>query len=203
MGDKILNIFVLSTGRCGSTTFAKACAHIVNYSSAHESLARRLGADRLAYPDNHIESDNRLSWLLGRLDRAYGDAAFYVHLKRDDEQTVESFVKRYSEGIVAAYRSAILMGPEFDDDPRKVSLDYVRTVNANIEFFLKDKTNKMNFRLENAETDFADFWKRIGAAGDYESALAEFRTSHNATKIQKPVIQRVFDRVRKVLDLPK
>ena len=32
-----MNVFILNTGRCGSRTFARACAHITNYTSAHES----------------------------------------------------------------------------------------------------------------------------------------------------------------------
>jgi len=74
------NIFVLSTGRCGSTTFYKACSHFSNYTSGHETLSSKLGIQRFAYPAFHIESDNRLSWLLGRLDTEYGNSAFYVHL---------------------------------------------------------------------------------------------------------------------------
>ena len=85
-----MNVFVLSTGRCGSTTFIKACSHITNYSSAHESLSTRTGKQRLNYPENHIEADNRLSWLLGRLDNTYGDDAFYVHLNRNIEDTIAS-----------------------------------------------------------------------------------------------------------------
>jgi hypothetical protein len=31
----------------------------------------------VAYPDSHIESGNRLSCFLGRLENAFGDWAFY------------------------------------------------------------------------------------------------------------------------------
>ena len=66
-----MNIFVLCTGRCGSMTFTKACGHIDNFSSAHESRCGRLGNERLAYPENHIEVDNRLSW--DDFNGRYGD----------------------------------------------------------------------------------------------------------------------------------
>jgi hypothetical protein len=66
------NIFVLCTGRCGSTTFIKAAGHIRNYSAAHESRTEELGHARFAYPNFHIEADNRLSWLLGRVDTLFG-----------------------------------------------------------------------------------------------------------------------------------
>ena len=86
-----MNIFVLSTGRCGSMTLDKFCKHITNYTSAHES---RNNLD-FKYPPNHIEIDNRLSWFLGRLDKIYGDDAFYVHLKRDDLKVAKSYQNRF------------------------------------------------------------------------------------------------------------
>ncbi|MEW8461604.1 MAG: hypothetical protein AB2653_14955 [Candidatus Thiodiazotropha endolucinida] len=78
-----MNIFILNAGRCGSTTFVQACQHISNYSAAHESRSTLTGKQRLSYPDNHIEADNRLCWLLGRLEREYGNDAYYVHLTRN------------------------------------------------------------------------------------------------------------------------
>ena len=125
-----MNIFVLCTGRCGSTTFTRACEHITNFSSSHESLCKFLGVERFEYPKNHIEVDNRLSWLIGRLDKAYGDEAFYVHLKREDSLVAKSFTKRYGGGIIKAYRgNGIIMGLPEAIDSMSVSLDYCRTVN--------------------------------------------------------------------------
>lgn len=64
------NVFVLCTGRCGSTTlFAQACQHIENYTASHESKIFLLGDKRLEYSQNHIEVDNRLSWFLGSLEK--------------------------------------------------------------------------------------------------------------------------------------
>lgn len=178
-----MNVFVLCTGRCGSTTFARACAHADNFSAAHESRSRYLGAQRFAYPQNHIEVDNRLSWLLGRLDRHYGDQAFYVHLTRDADKVADSYVKRYGGGIMKAYRGGgIIMGLPETTEPREVALDYCDTVNDNIALFLRDKTNTMNIRLESIEADFKNFWQRIGADGDLDAAMAEFERKHNASK---------------------
>src|SRR5262245_39334592 len=102
-----MNVFILNTGRCGSTTIIKACSYITNYTAAHESRTGLVGPDRLDYPPNHIEADNRLSWFLGRLERTYGNDAFYVHLKRQDAATARSFAQRYQYGIIKAYRDAI------------------------------------------------------------------------------------------------
>ena len=67
-----MNVFILNSGRCGSTTWIRACTHIDNFSAGHETRSHLSGDARLDYPDRHIEADNRLSWLLGRLDRQYG-----------------------------------------------------------------------------------------------------------------------------------
>jgi hypothetical protein len=177
-----MNVFVLCTGRCGSQTFAKACSHFSNYSSAHESRMALIGPERLRYPANHIEADNRLSWLLGRLDEIYADSAFYVHLRRDVAAVAASCVKRYNFGIMQAYRDpGIIMGLPKDTDPIAVAMDYCNTVNRNIELFLKDKSRRMTFWLESAPQDFPVFCDRIGAEGDLAAALSEFSIRHDDT----------------------
>ena len=76
-------VFVLSAGRAGSNTFAQACQHITNYTAGHESRVGMVADDKLSYPERHIEADNRLVWLLGRIEQQYGDEAYYVYLRRD------------------------------------------------------------------------------------------------------------------------
>lgn len=176
-----MNVFVLSTGRCGSTTFARACGHIRNYTVAHETHMKDLGTVRIAYPDRHIEVDNRLSWFLGRLDEKYGNGAFYVHLWRDREATAQSYARRNWLGyILFAYARGIYVGMEDELDWVAVARDYHDTVNANIRLFLKDKTRKMDFPLEQATALFPQFWARIGAKGDLPAALAEWSVAYNA-----------------------
>jgi hypothetical protein len=177
-----VNVFVLNAGRVGSTSFIRACEHITNYSAGHETRWGRLGADRFAYPERHIEGDNRLSWFLGRLDRAYGADAFYVHLRRDDAATAKSFSARREVGIMRAYRRGMVRNLPTDTDTEAISLDYLDTVNSNIELFLRDKPLTMDFALENAAADFKVFWDRIEAEGVFEAAVAEFDFNHNATE---------------------
>ena len=59
------------------------------YSVGHEQNVCLTGEDRFSYPDNHIEVDNRLSWLLGRLDSRHDSSTFYVHLTRDPKKVFE------------------------------------------------------------------------------------------------------------------
>ncbi|TWT56277.1 hypothetical protein [Allorhodopirellula solitaria] len=178
-----MNIFILSTGRCGSTTFERACSHISNYTASHESRVSKLGEERLNYKDNHIESDNRLAWFLGRLDKTYGDDAFYVHLKRDAEATASSYAKRLgSENIIPAYARGIYMSLPADIEAwsLEISRDYVNTVTENIEFFLRNKHSAMTIDLDEVRSGFAVFWERIDAEGDRDLALAEFDELYNA-----------------------
>jgi hypothetical protein len=180
-----MNVFVLSTGRAGSTTFAKACAHITNYTSGHESRRGTIGSKRLEYPANHIESDNRLSWLLGRLHERYGDDAFYVHLIRDREATARSFDVRWEwhHSIIRAYVQGILCSEACNQE---ACLDYWDTVNANIRIFIAGRPRAATVRLEHAAQDFATFWDDIGAEGNKEEALRQWSIPHNATQSRKP-----------------
>lgn len=189
-----MNVFVLNTGRCGSLTFTKACRHIANYTVAHESRSHLLGRARLDYPDNHIEVDNRLSWFLGRLDARYGDSAIYIHLKRNDAATATSFVRRYSEGIIDAYRRSVLMALSEDSLPESVCLDYCYTVNKNIELFLKGKSRTITLELESIKSDFPRFWQLVSAEGDLDAALREFEVTYNASPVArvKPATTRTF-----------
>ena len=176
-----MNIFILNTGRCGSTTFIKACEHINNYTCAHESLLTEIGAKRFNYPQDHIEADNRLSWLLGRLDEAYADNAFYVHLTRNPEDTASSFSKRIDFGILKAYEQGILLHEQHISPAIDIANDYIETVDNNIRLFLKDKSNKMDISIETIKSDFTDFWNKIGAEGDLDKALDEWQTNYNAS----------------------
>lgn len=161
----------------------RASSHITNFTAAHESLARTIGKTRLSYPDNHIESDNRLSWFLGRLDRAYGDNAYYVHLYRDPAGVADSYADRMQKGgIMYAYANGIYEGKRGTSHQlaREAAADYVETVTANIRSFLKDKSHQMDFDLARSKDAFAEFWDFVGAEGDRSAALAEWDQRHNS-----------------------
>jgi hypothetical protein len=81
--------------------------------------------------------------------------------------------------MIMAWHNAILkMSPVSRLD---AAADMVDAITENIRFFLKDKTHWMPFRVETAETEFPKFWDWIGAEGDLDAALAEFRVAHNST----------------------
>jgi hypothetical protein len=174
-----MNVFVLTTGRSGSLAFAEACRHITNYTSGHETRVGLLGTERFDYPPDHIEVDDRLSWFLGRLDEAWGDRAMYVHLRRNDELTAASRVRRWNKPGMRAYRNGILWDVDPDIDRMEVARDLNRTVNSNIRFFLRDKTQVMTIEIESIAEAFPSFWERIGAEGDLAAAMTEFAAGHH------------------------
>jgi hypothetical protein len=174
-----MNVFVLTTGRSGSLAFAEACRHISNYSAGHETRVGLLGADRLAYPPDHIEVDNRLAWLPGRLEAAYGDDAFYVHLRRDAGATAASMVRRWGKPAMRSYRQGILWDVDPTTDRVTLAADLVASLDSNIRHYLRDKTRTMTIDIETATSSFPAFWERIGAEGDLQAALAEFDARHH------------------------
>ncbi|MBF0220359.1 MAG: hypothetical protein HQL49_12650 [Gammaproteobacteria bacterium] len=176
-----MNIFILNSGRCGSTTFIAACQAIKNFSAAHESRIHLIGEARYAFPPHHIEADNRLSWSLGRLDRHFGNRAYYVHLQRQNESCAASFAKRSHFGIMRAYREGLLLGGAEGLSDHAIALDYLDTIESNIHLFLRDKSHVLPFQLEHASEDFAKFWHWIGATGDYQQAVACWQQRYNAS----------------------
>lgn len=176
-----MNVFVLCTGRCGSLTFTYACKNIKNYTSEHESKVNLLGSQRLVYPENHIEVDNRLSWFLGRLDEKYDKNAFYVHLRRNIRDTSLSLSKRTGLGsILCSYANGIYI-KQNNVSNYDVALDYCNTVDKNIQLFLKDKPNKMEIWIENIKTTFPLFWKAISAEGNLDKALDVFNHKYHSS----------------------
>lgn len=180
------NVFVLGTGRCGTMTFVRACEHLDNFTAGHETLADRHGPERFAYPDRHIEADNRLSWFLGELGRRFdGRDALYVHLRRDPDAVVESFLGRFEAdnraSIIRAFAHGIVIrGRDYaGEERREVCRAYVDAVTANIEQFLEDRPS-MEMWLEEGAATFPRFLDRIAATGDLGAATTEWGVRHNA-----------------------
>jgi glycosyltransferase involved in cell wall biosynthesis len=153
---------------------------MTNYTAGHETRCRELGDSRLDYPDYHIESDNRLSWFLGRLDQKYGDNAVYVHLYRNPQKVAESYDRRwtYPGTIVLSHTRGVLKSHLLGIDP---CIDYVRTVTENIQMFLKDKKHVFSIDIDDPKHTFTNFWNHISAAGNLEYALGEFNVHHNVS----------------------
>ena len=183
-----MNVFVLSTGRCGSTTLYNFCRHITNFSSGHESRDNL----NFSFKDNHIEIDNRLSWFLGRLDDIYGNNAIYVHLLRNEKEVAASYARRfyYKRGMSIGYKYHLLRTKARKDiSDLEICIDYSRTVNSNILSFLKDKSKVCVIHTENFKEDVSKFWNFIRAEGNLDVALKELAVKYNPSN--KSLINKI------------
>jgi hypothetical protein len=192
------NIFCLCAGRTASTSFAKACSHITNFTSAHESLVGILSTRRLDYPTHHIEIDNRLVWFLPQLNKKFPDEdTYYVHLKRNKTDVAKSYLERWhiSESIVKAYGHGILMKNKISETEKmSICLDYVEHVDSCIDIFLEDRTNKIVMDITNLKQNFPEFHQKIQAEGDLNLCLEEFDkvSNKNKTNIVKANIKKII-----------
>jgi hypothetical protein len=184
---RIVNVFVLGTGRCGTVTFARACEHIGGFTAGHETRARQIGDARFDYPADHIEVDNRLSWFLGGLGRRFDDdSTLYVHLTRDRSAVVESFERRWDSAFRASIIRAFghgIVSRSVDwslDERREVCGFYVDTVNQNVAEFVAGRQS-IALQLELLDEQFVPFAERIGGRVDADAALAALRIRHNSS----------------------
>lgn len=180
MEKRFKNIFILGTGRNGSMSFAKACQKIENYSSGHETRLAMRAQDKLNYPLYHIESDNRLSWMLGLLGERFSENTFFVHLRRSNEKVAMSYNRRWhiGNGIMPAYAQGILNLPLSKND-LSVCEDYTRVLNANIDEFLRHRPSIV-IETETFEQDFRSFWEAIEAHGSFDLAIESFHDKFNS-----------------------
>lgn len=176
-----MRVFVLTTGRSGSTTFSKACSHITNFTSGHETRAKKW-VDRFDYPDSHIEVDPRLAWWLGTLDRLYGEEPHYVWLRRNPTDVARSTAKRkFKSSAISHWPFVAYLNP-WDITHSEAAPRMVQSIEDNIALFLKDKHYSEIWidQPEQRDREFRLFWGCIGAEGDFEAALAEFGKRYNS-----------------------
>ena len=207
-----MRVFILNTGRCGSTTFIRACqAAIRNYSAAHESRSGVADESRLAYPDQHIEADNRLTFFLGALATRYPEDVYYVHLKRDPDSVARSYFARWprrglstakwtvvakrailkpyrrpyrwSSNIMGAFgNGVILTGPDWNDEAERLAACRLYVRSTNENIaHFLSAKPHIDVDIETAKGSFPDFCERIGAEFDEATATAELAMRYNAS----------------------
>jgi hypothetical protein len=124
-------------------SLARACQHATNYTADHESHVPRVGGARLAFSADHI------AWLLGRLEARFGREACYVHLRRDRDACAKSHNRRWEKrGMMMAYARGILNRRREHGFNIDVCYDYLDTIEANINLFLRGKPHQMELWLE-------------------------------------------------------
>lgn len=177
-----MKVLVLTTGRTGSMSLYRACQHIKNYTTGHDSKAGLLAAERTMVADQHIEIDTRFAWMLGRLALLDKGDVHYVHLTRATEDIAQSYNLRWAnrKGIMRGYCEGIL---ERDKAPGDLAIarDLVETTEDNIKAFLVGRPHS-TLRLETIGNDLAALFDKIRADVQAEDAMAEFRKRHNHSR---------------------
>lgn len=176
------NVFVISSGRTGTTAFVAACKHLPNYSASHESRVTEPFATRVTYPDHHIEADNRLLFFLPQLEQRFGDNALYVYMVRDAEKVAASYAKRWflTISVVRAYTHGLRMIPRINRAQRMDACrDFVAYADATFRLFLSRQRHVVFFDIEHAQRDFAAFAKHLGIDPVPEQARAQWQQIHN------------------------
>lgn len=184
------NIFVLTPGRTGSTTFAKACTHIENYSVGQETNSQIIGPERLKYPSQHIEVDSRLLWFLTSLKNVYSENTKFAYLRRDPIEVASSYSERWNNpvSIVRAFGEGILMRPNLQNNERlQVCLQYASLADEIILDFIR-KNDGIVVELQNITIDFPRFFDWISAEGNLEHCMSEFQIKYNRNE-KKGVLQ--------------
>jgi len=186
-----VRVFVLGTGRCGTRTFRMACSHIRNFTSAHESHSRRF-IGNLDYPDQHIECDWHLTFMLPALLERYpaGPANMYVHLLRDRAACVDSLSRRRLMDLWAELACFAECSGATPDRRRESAAHFYDSLNGLIDAVLGKPSLASGFNWRILHRQFVVyvealplawpvFWEAIGAEGDYEASLAECSKRYN------------------------
>ena len=188
-----MRIFVTGTGRCGSVTFSKACRHVTNYTSGHETHTNKTTPEGLCgdvanwqYPDNHIEVSPQLVIGIPILRRRY-PAAKWVHLVRGDRGACARSLCQRSDMRAFAQYWFLNAAP----DELSVAYAVYDTVRSLCEALLPDA---FTLQLEQARLQWPACWEFLGARGDFQSSLYEWHRRYNAT-IPEPELPGTGSRI--------
>lgn len=164
-----MNIFVVGTGRCGTTSFAEACRYMSSFTVGHET-----NAVGLRYPTNHIEVNSQLTWRTPALIQKYPEA-LWVHLIRERESCAESIAQMGGGSVVAGLQQ--LYPSLYPDDPLEAARIFYDMANDVIVATIPRR--KILF-LETIQEEWPSFWKWACAEGDYDGSLASWSVKKNA-----------------------
>lgn len=158
------NVFVVGTGRCGTTTFAMACRHASNFTAAHESKAEQ-------YPRNHIEVDPPLAFRIANLRSRYD--CRIILLRRLDKAACVKSMASHDPLICAAFGNMVKHDPQCTAE-KGADLLY-DAING------LENLCDLTVDLETAKQQWGTVWEWIGCQGDLQRSLEEWNVKHNAS----------------------
>ncbi len=164
-----MRVFVVGTGRCGSSTFYQACKTITNYTCGHETFAGQV--HNFEYPDNHIEVAVQNVQALALLQNKYPNSTF-VYLIRRSEECIQSLVRQCPE-YLKAWAYQVFLTHEVTEE---VATQYYLCINQQI---VKACQNCVPVRIEDFEWFWPLFTRTIEAVCNNEEAQKILKRRYN------------------------
>ena len=168
-----MQIFVVGTGRCGTSTFYNACQHVTNYTCRHEICYLHLIKQQLI---NAIEVNGGLTFFIPQLRRQY-QRAKWVHMIRDREACIKSLAEQAGQSV--RYWANVWLQWESSDAELPVAAGlFYDSVN---DLIVSQLPEVFTFRLESAyEQDWPEFWDWAKCKGRFESSRVVWRRHYNS-----------------------
>ena len=192
-----MNVFFISPGRTGTTTISVAFSCIDGFTSLHESRVKLLGDERINYPTNHFECDNRLVWFLPRLSKRYAQSGILVIVNREKLKIARSYDKRWGGlGIMRAYSQGILMR-HLKENNLDVCKDYVDNVYEQLDFAQKEWGKVIYLDLDSPRKGVVDLLVEINKEEYTDEIMKSFDTikSNQNNKTIKVRIRQLIQNI--------
>lgn len=166
-----MRVFVVGTGRCGTSTFYQAAKSIEGYTCGHESEAARIPS--WTFPDNHVEVAAQLVYAIPLVLEKYPDSK-WVHLIREREACVDSLAHQVWASMAAFAQQWFMC--DHPADVVKTAAKFYDMTNALIPALVPEK-QLMTIHLETLRRQWPDFCTWIGARyfGDVVDEVFEKR----------------------------
>lgn len=192
-----MNVFFISPGRTGTTTISVAFSCITGFTSLHESRVKFLGDERVNYPTNHFECDNRLVWFLPRLSKKYAESSILVIVNREKLKIASSYNQRWGGiGIMRAYSQGILMR-HLNENNLEVCKDYVDNVYEQLDFAKEEWGKVIYLDLDNPKQGVIEILKEINKE-EYTDEILESFDTVKSNKNNKTIKVRVRQLIQNI-----
>lgn len=173
-GSETMNVFFISPGRTATTTLANAFKCIEGYSSLHESRVQLLGDERIAYPENHIEFDNRLVFFLADLTQKFAaDRGVLVIVCRDHHAVAGSYNRRWSKiNIMKSWSQGIHLR-DLNQNNYEVALDFVQYCYRQLDYFKMQWECVVELDVHNPEAGIQELLHIMGES-EYADEVSQY-----------------------------
>lgn len=175
------NIFCTGTGRCGTSTLARALEHAKGYTVGQES---HIGHNVLiepvsgyyTYPDNHIEVSPHLALSISPLVALYPSAC-WVHIRRSRETCVRSLMDNCKDQMLGFVHQWFQIE---DCTVEQASGLFYDVMDYTIQESLKNQ-HYVQIDLESAWEQWPKVWDYLGLEGDMAKSRQEWKRKYNST----------------------